>query len=209
MIIKSKHHIFYYNYFRYYYCKWKIRQHFSKVSLCGEYHEKNLPILVIANHVSWWDGIWTMYLNIERFNRKFHFMMLEDEIKKDKVPNLVGGYSIRKGSRSIIESINYTAELLSNTKNMVLLFPQGKIESAFISSVQFENGFNNILKKINSNVQIIFLVNLVDYFSNMKPIVYMYFREYPNLKINAEKMQTDFNSFYDESITEHLQKIKS
>jgi hypothetical protein len=209
MIIKSKHHIFYYNYFRYFYCKWKIRQYFSKVNLYGEYHEKNLPILVIANHVSWWDGIWTMYLNIERFNRKFHFMMLEDEIKKDKVPNLVGGYSIRKGSRSIIESINYTAELLSNTKNMVLLFPQGKIESSFISSVQFENGFNNILKKINSNVQIIFLVNLVDYFSNMKPILYMYFREYPNMNINAEKMKSDFNSFYTESIAEHLQNIKS
>jgi 1-acyl-sn-glycerol-3-phosphate acyltransferase len=209
MIIKSKHHIFYYNYFRFFYCKWKIRQHFSKVNLYGEYHEKNLPILVISNHVSWWDGIWTMYLNIERFNRKFHFMMLEDEIKKDKVPNLVGGYSIRKGSRSIIESINYTAELLNEIKNMVLLFPQGKIESSFISSVQFENGFNNILKKINSNVQIIFLVNLVDYFSNMKPIVYMYFREYANMNMNAEKMQNDFNSFYTESIAEHLQKIKS
>jgi len=179
------------------------------VKITGEFLEKNLPILVISNHVTWWDGIWTMFLNIKYFNRKFHFMMLEDEIKKDKVPNNVGGYSVKKGSRSIIETINYTAELLSVKENMVLLFPQGKIESLLTPSIQFEKGFNNILKKIQNEVQIIFLVNLVDYFSNMKPNVYMYFKEYPNLDLDTEKMQKDFNTFYTESVTEHLQKNKS
>lgn len=209
MIIKSKHHLFYYTYFKFFYCKWKIYRHFTMVKITGEFLEKNLPILVISNHVTWWDGIWTMFLNIKYFNRKFHFMMLEDEIKKDKVPNNVGGYSVKKGSRSIIETINYTAELLSVKENMVLLFPQGKIESLLTPSIQFEKGFNNILKKIQNEVQIIFLVNLVDYFSNMKPNVYMYFKEYPNLDLDTEKMQKDFNTFYTESVTEHLQKNKS
>jgi 1-acyl-sn-glycerol-3-phosphate acyltransferase len=209
MIIKSKHHIFYYNYFKLFYAKWKIFRHFSSVRIIGEFHEKNLPILLLSNHVSWWDGIWPMYLNIKSFNRKYHFMMLEEEIKKGKVPNNVGGYSVKKGSRSIIESINYTAEILADKKNMVLLFPQGRIESSYISSIQFERGFDKILKKIGTQVQIFFLVNLVDYFSNMKPVVYMYFKEYSRLDINADNMQHDFNLFYSDCISDHLQKSDS
>jgi 1-acyl-sn-glycerol-3-phosphate acyltransferase len=209
MIIKSKHHLFYYNWFRFFYGKWKIRQYFHEVILLGEYQEKNLPLLIICNHVSWWDGIWVMYLNIEVLKRKFHFMMLEEEIKKDKVPNYVGGYSIKKKSRSIIESINYTSELLTDNKNLVLLFPQGEIRSLYTPSIQFEKGFNNILKRIGSKVQIIFTVNLVDYFSNVKPTLYIYFKEYQNSTIDAEKMQNDFNSFYAESISGHLRKKES
>jgi 1-acyl-sn-glycerol-3-phosphate acyltransferase len=172
----------------------------------GEFQEKNLPILIICNHVSWWDGIWVMYLNTKLLKRKFHFMMLEEEIKKNKIPNYVGGYSVKKKSRSIIESINYTSELLTDNKNLVLLFPQGKIHSLYTPSIQFEKGFNNILKRISNKVQILFIVNLVDYFSDVKPSLYMYFKEYQNLNIDAEKMQNDFNSFYAECISGNIQK---
>jgi 1-acyl-sn-glycerol-3-phosphate acyltransferase len=206
MIIKSRHHYFYYTFLKLFYCEWKIKQHFLKVIISGQYLEKNQPLLILSNHVSWWDGIWAMYLNIKLLHRKFHFMMLEEEIRKDKVPNYVGGYSVKKGSRSIIESLNYTSELLSDNRNLVLLFPQGRIESLYNPAIQFEYGFEKILRKVGKQVQILFLVNLVDYFSEMKPIVYMHIKEYPNASINVEKMQQDFNSFYAECISDHIAK---
>jgi hypothetical protein len=161
---------------------------------------------VVSNHVSWWDGIWIMYLNVNVFKRKFHFMMLEDQIRKNKVCNQVGGYSVKKGSRSIIESLAYTAELLKDKQNMVLVFPQGKIESFYTPSIQFEKGFNNVLKKVHSEVQVVFIVNLVDYLSNTNPSLSMYYKEYDNVNLNAEKMQEDYNQFYAQCIKEQLLK---
>lgn len=207
MILKSRHHFFLYNFFRLFYARWKIGQHFHKVYLSGNYSEQNKPLFVVSNHVSWWDGIWIMYLNIEVLKRKFHFMMLEEQIRKNKVCNQVGGYSVKKGSRSIIESLAYTAELLRNKSNMVLVFPQGKIESLYTPSIQFENGFNNVLKKISPEVQVLFLVNLVDYLSNTKPSLSMYYKEYDNVNLNADKMQADYNEFYTQCIKEQLLKV--
>ncbi len=181
MIIKSKHHPIYYPYFKLCYAKWKVHRHFHKVYISGNFQEKNFPILIISNHVSWWDGIWVMYLNIKLLKRKFHFMMLEEQLKKNKICNYVGGYSVKKKSKSIIESLNYTVDLLSDNRNMVLIFPQGEIQSLYIPSIQFEQGIDHILKKAKGKVQVLFLVNRVDYFSNTKPSLFIYFQEYHNL----------------------------
>jgi 1-acyl-sn-glycerol-3-phosphate acyltransferase len=206
MIITAKHHFFYYTYFKLYYAKWKIKRNFHNVIFSGDFHEKNLPLLLIANHVSWWDGIWAMYLNLNYFNRKFHFMMLEEQLKKNPVCNYVGGYSIKKGSRSMVESMQYTAELLADKKNMVLIFPQGEIQSLYNQSILFEKGLEHIVKKIRGNVQIIFMAGLVDYFSNPKPDLYIYFKEYLLTDTELQQIQHDYNAFYTRCIDKNIQE---
>jgi 1-acyl-sn-glycerol-3-phosphate acyltransferase len=206
MIIKSKHHIFYYNWFRLYYAKWKVRRNFHEVTISGDFQEKNLPILLISNHVSWWDGIWAMYLNLVFFKRKFHFMMLEDQIKQFPVCNKVGGYSIKRGSRSMVESMQYTAELLADNRNMVLIFPQGDIQSIYNHTILFEKGLEHIMKKIGGRVQIIFMASLVDYYSNPKPGLFIYFREYCLSDTELTQIQHDYNAFYSQSIEANIQK---
>ena len=209
MLIKSKHHLFYYTYFKLFYAKWKIRRNFHKIIISGNFQEKNLPVLLISNHVSWWDGIWAMYLNLNFFRRKFHFMMLEEQIKENPVCNYVGGYSIKKGSRSIIESIQYTAELLADNRNIVLIFPQGEIQSLYKPTIQFEKGLEHIMKKIAGKAQIIFIANLVDYYSNPRPNRYIYFMEYFFSDTDLKQIQNDYNSFYAQCIYEKIQKTGS
>jgi 1-acyl-sn-glycerol-3-phosphate acyltransferase len=186
--------------------KWKINNHFHAVNILGNFQEKNLPVLIIANHVSWWDGFWVMLLNIKLLKRKFHFMMLSEQMKKFKGFNWVGGYSVQKKSKSIVESLKYTSELLSNSKNMVLLFPQGKIQSIYTPSIQFEKGIDHILKRANGNIQVLFLVNMVDYFSNTKPTLYMYFQEFNCAGYMSGKAQTDYDSFYAQCTREQTNK---
>jgi len=207
MIIKAKHHfLFYYTLFKVY-PKWKILKHFHQVNISANIEEKNLPVLLLSNHVSWWDGIWIMYLNLKLLKRKFHFMMLDEQMKKNKYCNYVGGYSVKKNSKSIIESLNYTLELLTINRNLVFLFPQGKIQSIYVPSVQFEKGIDHILKKTNEKIQVLFLVNLVDYFSNTKPTLYMYLQEYENTSFEPGKAQIAYNLFYNKCIAENIQKI--
>jgi len=136
-MIKAKHHIFIYPFFKWFTVR-KLKSTFNKIEIIGTCKDENLPVLVIANHISWWDGFWVMYLNMQKFHRKFYFMMLEEQLRKHWYFNFTGGYSVRKSSRSIIDTLNYTAELLEHSSNMVLLFPQGRITSMHNQEIKFE-----------------------------------------------------------------------
>lgn len=165
--------------------------------------DKNLPILLICNHTSWWDGIWTLHLNQQLYRRKYHFMMLEDQLQKNWFFKYTGGFSVSKNSKSIVETLNYTAEVLSDKKNMVLLFPQGKIESMHNSGFIFEKGVEKILQRTKNTVQVIFVANLIDYHSNIKPTLHAYLSNYSG-KFQVEEIQNEYNRFYKNCISNQI-----
>ena len=76
-------------------------------------------------------------------------MMLEEQLRRHWYFNYTGGYSVKKHSRSALESIDYTAELLTDPGNVVLLFPQGEINSLYKDTFVFEKGIERMLKKVN------------------------------------------------------------
>ena len=208
MVLKAKHHFFIYPFFKFY-AGWIIQRHFGRVELKNEFDDLGLPVLLLSNHVSWWDGFFAMLFNVNVLRRKFHFMMLKDQLEKFSFFNQTGGYSIQKKSREIVESINYTAELLHDCGNMVLLFPQGKIESIYKISFQFESGIGRILEKVGGNIHILFMANLIDYFSNRKPGLYIYVSEYKNDKLDPNSIQDAYNLFYSQCIAANSLKSES
>jgi len=208
MVLKARHHFFIYPFFKWY-AGWIIHRHFGCVELKNEFDDQGLPVLLLANHVSWWDGFFAMFLNVRVLQRKFHFMMMEEQLKKFSFFNQTGGYSIRKKSRETIESINYTAELLRERENMVLLFPQGKIETIYKTSFQFETGISRIIKKAGGPIHILFMANLMDYFSNRKPGLYIYITEYKSDSLDTTSIQDAYNQFYNQCIAENSLKSES
>ncbi len=198
MILKARHHVFIYPFFMRY-AVFITKRYFKKVGIYGNIKDNGLPILIIANHMSWWDGFWIAYLNETRFKRKFHFMMLEEQLRKYWFFNYAGGFSVRKGSRSIIETLHYTSALLKNSENLVLIFPQGEIQSMHNQHFVFEKGINRIFSDRNA-VQVIMVANLVDYFSQKKPSLHMYLAEYNDQTFDHQTLETSYNAFYKESI---------
>ena len=136
-------------------------------------------------------------------------MMLEEQLKKHMFFNKTGGYSIKKGSRGIIETIDYTVELLSDKKNLVLLFPQGEIQSLYTQKFRFEKGLGHILKKVKGDVQVLFLANLIDYFSSQKPTLYMYVKEYDKKDFEIENLENEYNRFYSACISGNTCRTES
>jgi len=204
MILRAKHNFLIYPFFKLY-SVWIIKRHFGVIKVLGKFQEKNLPIFLISNHISWWDGFWSMYLNVKVFKRKFHFMMLEEQLRKFWFFNYTGGYSVNKKSKSIIETINYTNELLTDPSNMVLIYPQGEIITMHQQSFQFEKGIKRILKS-HEKYQLIFQVNLVDYFSAKSPGIYLYFEDFSDDCSDVVTMQESYNAFYKQCI-ENQNKI--
>ena len=102
-----------------------------------------------------------------------------------------------------METLNYTAEVLSDKKNMVLLFPQSKIESMHNSGFIFEKGVEKILQRTKNTVQVIFVANLIDYHSNIKPTLHAYLSNYSG-KFQVEEIQNEYNRFYKNCISNQI-----
>lgn len=204
-MLKAKHNLFLDPFFRWFVVR-KMKRSFHAIHFIGERNDRGKPVLLVCNHISWWDGIWALYFNQQFLHRKFYFMMLEDQLRKNWFFNYTGGFSVKKNSRSVIETIDYTARLLQNSQNLVLLFPQGEIQSMHLPEYKFEKGIEKILQKTKAGIQIVFLANIVDYFSNAKPVLYSYFKEYSGEK-NGIDLQNDYNSFYEDCV-ENQKKLK-
>ncbi len=207
MIIEAKHHCVIHPIFKLF-SRVMINRHFSQVVVVGNVDVKNdRSILLLSNHTSWWDGFWQLYLNMRVFKKKFHFMMLEEQLRKHWYFNYTGGFSVKKSARSAVETIQYSAGLLSHPNNLVLLFPQGKVESIHKHAITFEKGVEKILERTDrKSVQIVFLVNSVDYFINRKPILYHYTKEYCGDSINHRDIEQQYNAFFKESIQQQTDK---
>lgn len=194
-MIKGRHHWFLYPFFVWY--GWmRMKQHFKKIHLSGTVSETGFPVLVIANHFSWWDGFFIASLNRKKFHKKFHVMMLEDQLKKNWFFQHTGAFSVRKNSKSIIESLTYVAELLKTPNNLVTYFPQGKFESVNQEKLHFEKGVEWLLKNLKNEVQVIFVANQIDYFESAKPYLFMHFETYDYRGKNLREIENDFNVFY-------------
>ncbi|MDD4823542.1 MAG: lysophospholipid acyltransferase family protein [Bacteroidales bacterium] len=203
MILKAKHNCIIYPFFKWY-AGFIIKRHYSTVRIIGEFKDKNLPVLLLSNHISWWDGFWAMYINQKVLHRKFHFMMLEKQLRKYWFFNYTGGFSVHKSSKSMVETLNYTSDLLTDKENMVLMYPQGEIQSLHHQNIRFERGVERVLRKKEKGVQVVFMVNLIDYFSNRKPGVYFHIREYAGGTFDLKSMEQSYREFYADAVRKQM-----
>lgn len=176
----------------------RLMEHaFRQLSFHAEEEKSGLPILLLANHFSWWDGFMQYRLNQHYFHRKLHIMMLEEQLQKNRILNQCGCFSIKKSSRSILESLDYCAEIMQQPDNMLLIFPQGAIESMHTEYIRFESGLGYLLKKLTGEYTVVFNVNLTDYDSCRKPRLELYTRTMPGSEYpTCRELEEQFNLFY-------------
>ncbi len=204
-MIKAKHNILIYPMFQWI-TRFLLWKSFKSIHIEGEFKDNGKAVFLIVNHISWWDGFWLMYLNLKLFHRKFYFMMLEQQLIKHWYFQYSGAYSVKKNSRSIIESIDYTNKLLSISQNMVFIFPQGKITSIYNTKVHFEKGVQKIINLAEDNVQVVFIANLLDYFSNSKLNLFMHLKVFLAKDLKGRVVEFKYNEFYEDLISKHNTK---
>ncbi len=197
-MIKARHNSLVYSFFKTY-ARIRIRKDFQQVVFSGDTAPTSNAVLLLSNHCSWWDGFWALYLNMHLFNKKFHFMMDEEELSKRWLFPLSGGYSIRPTSKSLFESLRYTEHLLACPENLVVIYPQGKLYSSHTPTVKFKKGIERMRFDSEHQPDVYFLVQLTDYFQFEKPSLYFYL-EKATIKQNYE---ADYNSFYQHCIQQH------
>ena len=193
-MIYAKHHPLVYSFFKLY-TRLKMKSSFNSVKVVGDVDTTNNSVLLIANHISWWDGFWALHLSLNIFKKKYHFMMLEPELKKRWLFSYSGGFSIAHGAKSMIESLNYTADLLQDKNNLVLMFPQGKLHSMYHDDFKFQKGVERILQK-TPETKVVFLATLIDYFEHPKPDVYFYMQEFKSENRSSFEIENEYRTFF-------------
>jgi 1-acyl-sn-glycerol-3-phosphate acyltransferase len=206
MMLKAKHNFFINTFFRFY-TRWMVWRRFGSPKIVGAIDNRRLPILLIANHISWWDGFWLAWFNDRYLNRKFHFMMLESQLRKFRFFNFTGGYSVQQQSRSALESLQYTCELLQQPDNLVVMFPLGKIQSMHQQTFHFEKGLEWIVQHCVNPIQLVFVCHLVDYGSSPIPSLTIYQQEYQGPFYDIASIEQAYHLFYSESVVKQQNTI--
>jgi len=191
-----------------FYIRFILKKNFREIKIIGDAKLTDKAILLIGNHFSWWDGFFAYHLNRRVFGKRPFVMMLEEQLNKNPYLRGLGAFSIKKGSKSMIQSLEYASDILRKSGNLLLIFPQGKIHSAYQFSQDFEKGWFRIIKNANTGISIIFMVNLVEYLEEKKPTVFMYYKSYPgNDHETPETIEKEFNLFLQSCMDDQNRRI--
>lgn len=203
-MIKAKQNIFVYLFFKFY-TKIKIHNNFKQVVINGNVDITDSSVLLLSNHISWWDGFWAFYLNMKILGKKFYFMMDEKELAKRQLFSYMGGFSIANNKRSMFQSIQYTSQLLQRKENLVLVYPQGKLHSVYDDNFSFKKGIEHILLPADDKVKIILLVQLIDYYQYPKPTVFLYYEEADMAVSKRKNYEEQYSLFFAKCVKQHRQ----
>ncbi len=203
MIIKARHIPFFVRFFSFY-SRNGLKRHFRNIVFECSVNTAGRPVMLIGNHFSWWDGFIAYRINDLFLHKRFNIMMLEEQLKSRLFLNKAGAYSIKPGSRSVVETLSYTSGLLHDAENMVVVYPQGTITSIHRRPVRFERGTERIIAGASDKLMILFYVALPDWYSGKKPGLYVRVIEYSAMERNITDLEEAYNIFLDECIAKQI-----
>lgn len=177
-----------------------IKSDFEELKFNQIDFSKEQALLLLANHCSWWDGFFMFQINRLYFKKRLHVMITEENYQKVWFFKYLGGFSVKKNSRSVIETLEYAGNLLNDPENLVLIFPQGKLYSGHIDEVQFQKGLINLINSSTRKFQYIFAASFADYFEHRKPVLTCYLQEWEGAEFTSlQLIKSAYNKHYETS----------
>jgi len=183
------------------YVKWLLGKQFHEILFNTIETDTNKSVLLIANHYSFWDTLILYHVNSNLLKKNFHVMILEETSLEQVFLRYAGAFSVDKSSRDMLKSLNYASELLNDPKNLVLIYPQGKLYSNFVNEVHFENGVSRIIKQAQGKFQLIFAAAFIQYFKHKKPTATVYLENMNEsfADKSIDELQSAYQQYYSAS----------
>jgi hypothetical protein len=140
------------------YVRGLLSRHFHALRLIGSPPRAApaLPLLIVPNHGTWWDGFFVYYLNAVVFRRRLFLMMLDEQLSRYRFFSRVGAFGIHPGlPRSVTESLRYSAALLRQPAGALCLFPQGELRYHALRPLGYQRGLERILGLYGAAVELL------------------------------------------------------
>ena len=181
-----------------------VRRNFRQINFNKIEVDKDRSVLLLANHISWWDGFLLYYINHMVFKRKFHVLVIEKTMRQVSFFKYMGAFSISKNSREMLASLAYASALLDEPGNLVLIFPQGKLYSNFTDVINFEKGLMKIMRGTAKKFQTVFAATFIEGLQYKKPSVSVYLANAAESSSheNINGLQQAYRQHYDNAKTQ-------
>ncbi|MBE2279162.1 MAG: lysophospholipid acyltransferase family protein [Ignavibacteriaceae bacterium] len=180
-----------------FYIERQFKRSFSSFNLINPPPEipEGTSVLFTPNHFSWWDGFLIDLICKKLYPSKiFHILMLEEQLKRYYFFNYLGAYSINlNDARSMIESINYTNNLLNKPDNFIAFYPQGEIQLYGLENIKLKKGFKRVLGASNANYLVVPVAFKFQFEEEKLPAIYCRFGEI----IKPANISGDYKLFED------------
>ena len=109
--------------------------------------KNDYPMIFIAQHNNWFDGMLGWYLCDEMLKMKMNIMV--EDLAKFPLLSQVGAFSVSKKSpKAILKALNYSVDFLKNKEAVLYMFPQGIINPPNHRPLNFTHGVSYIAKKL-------------------------------------------------------------
>jgi hypothetical protein len=186
---------------------WLLKRRFNKIVVRDAALRPGHSYLLMCNHFSFLDGLLAYYLCHKALKKKdamksLYIMVLKKQMEKNKWLKYCGCFSVEPRKRSMKQSFDYAAGVLSVPGNVLLFYPQGNLESMHIRHIQFEDGLRQIIPQIKGKCQLIWSSNLIEYFESTKPSVYF------NMLDCGTVEEFDFETLQKKVNQHHLEAMK-
>lgn len=181
--------------------RWWMGRNFKEINIQPFEPMPGHSILLLTNHFSWWDGFFANYAAFNNLKRRLFIMMQHDHFVNHWYFKYLGAFSMKKGSREMLESLTYSANLLNNPENLVTIFPQGELCSNHIKHIHIEKGIERLIKQIKGPCQVVYQCTLIDYFESLKPRAYIHhFNCGIAGEISFEELKQRINDFHQQAL---------
>jgi 1-acyl-sn-glycerol-3-phosphate acyltransferase len=116
--------------------KRRLRRQFYTISVRGLSHLQKLspdrPTLAFSNHTNWWDGLIVFYLTRQAKHKSFYLMMDEKQLRHFRFFTWIGAFSVDLSNQlKAAAATRYAVRLLQKSENLMWIFPQGRMGSAY------------------------------------------------------------------------------
>jgi chlorobactene lauroyltransferase len=176
-------------------------------SLLGR--DRLLPLVIYANHSSWWDGLIAFEISLQTTSDSF-MMMEEKQLKKLYLFRQLGAFSVvRENPRAAVKSINYAAKLLKEKNSRTLwIFPQGEILGNDARPLNFHTGAARVIEKVG-RVGALPLAIRYEFRGEFKPEIFVNIGESELISVDENFDAKAQTKNFERQLTETLDELKS
>ncbi|OLP65852.1 hypothetical protein BACPU_09390 [Bacillus pumilus] len=133
--------------------RYLFNKHFRCLMMKGRVDpQEKLPVLYLANHSSWWDGL-MIFLLTERASELDHYMMMEEkQLKQYAFFRKLGAFPVQKESLKSVKQALMLAKESMQAGAAIWLFPQGKIMHQDTRPLELESGASFLVRQFDQVV---------------------------------------------------------